>query len=182
MTTSRANFALDPTPPSVAPGAVSRWQARVNAGTLDGRRVEPLDPAMVTDKLGVELLDRNEEGEAFLADICSMLQAVAARCGCNLSAFTPAAGPSRAVSAEIIGAVPARLLGELGIHRGQRAPAGTPHGRIVTVRVAVTLLSDGPRPARAAVLRTYNYPVRSAVRHETGHRQDLAVVLSGGAV
>ena len=84
------------------------------------------------------------------------------------------------MDAQLDGALPAVLARELGVHRAQRVPAHTPTGRVETARVVVTQWPGEPT-STAAVVRTYNYMARSAIRHDSGEQFPLDLVLSGSA-
>lgn len=112
-----------------------------------------------------------------------MLTAIASRAACRLTPFARAQVDLASLTpmdAQLDGALPAVLARELGVHRAQRVPAHTPTGRVETARVVVTQWPGEPT-STAAVVRTYNYMARSAIRHDSGEQFPLDLVLSGNA-
>ena len=123
----------------------------------------------------------------FLADICGMLRAIAARAEDTLAEFHAS---SRSVDSDDAKRAALRspaspaLMHEIGLHRAQFVPQGSRAGRVETVIVRVDILNatdDGAAPSFAELIRTYSYPLRTCTDHRTGRTASLDAVLSGRA-
>jgi len=141
-----------------------------------------MTPAVPT--LRVWLVSDAPGGEGFLADLCAMLVAVAAKSQCALSFEPQGSSTCREARAELPIDSPT-LVRQAGVHRAQLVPASSRTGRVETVLAAVELLapSQPPTPGRpaGAVLKTYNYALQSVMVHATNERYPLADVLAGNA-
>ena len=143
---------------------------------------------MTGEVLRVWLIEGSSEETLFLADVRSMLEAIARRVGCNFSSsqsIFASDDPPLEFRTQVQGHVPGELLREVGVHRAQRIPRASTTGRIETVLVGVEILP----PDRAStagqpnerVLKTYNYIERWVLCHESGEKLSLDAVLGDKA-
>jgi protein subunit release factor A len=129
--------------------------------------------------LRVRLLDETADGEMFATDVCSMLEAVAMKGGSSLS-FHRRDARGSVPAFESFASAGRALREQVGIHRGQRVPAGDVAARIRTVHVAVELIeADEPERYELPIVKTYSYPTATVFHHVSGKRLALARVLSG---
>ncbi|MGE0455192.1 MAG: hypothetical protein AB7O37_16195 [Vicinamibacteria bacterium] len=133
---------------------------------------------MTAADIRVTLVEDQGDGLLFFSDICRMLERLAARVGCDLTAVSQDDSghpPTRAYRCG--GQLHPLLSNELGGHRGQLVPAGG-DGRVMTARVNVEV-STVPGADAGAVIKTYNYVQARVIRHATGERLPLPEVLAG---
>jgi protein subunit release factor A len=124
----------------------------------------------------------------FVNDVTRMLRAKALRQGIVAKDAALDAGATELVDHQFLaisGLVIARLADEVGIHRVQFVPPESQTGRIETAMVAVEFLKYG-QPATSGhpgwpIVKTYNYVLRSCVRHATGRITPLDDALAGEA-
>ena len=135
---------------------------------------------MADSELTVSLAEDSPSGRAFLADICSMLTAIASRAGHVLNL-----APSDTDSLVCRGSLPRSqiqaMVDEAGVHRAQIVPTGSASGRIETVKVFVEMAGE-PSSSLPGILKTYNYPLGWVTQHSTGERVRLSTILKGDPV
>lgn len=131
-----------------------------------------------TCTITVELVEDQADGEIFMQDICEMMEHIAKRSGVvlHLERCSTASRVYRLHEADF----PAALIQEVGVHRAQVVPRGSPVGRIVTCTVRV-LISGASDEDSHAVIKTYNYPQRRVAVHASGALVPLDRVLAGQA-
>jgi hypothetical protein len=135
--------------------------------------------ALPTESVISVVLTQDEgDGEEFLTDVSCLLKCIAKRISATLDTVdrrsTSCTHRLKADAPQL-----AELAREVGVHRAQLVPGGSTTGRVVTTKVAVSLVPDPGYPRCEAILKTYDYPMRRVTRHSTGEIADLDDVLAG---